>query len=76
MRVEINSKIKFLDACVHSDYRRLGIYRRLWESRWEYVSKNYKGYTVYAWCKNNSLPILLEKEFDLGEICTYVEKKI
>lgn len=76
MKVEINNKVKFLDAWVHPDFRRLGIYRRLWECRWEYVNKNYKGYTVYAWCKDNSLPLLIEKGFDLGEICTYVEKKI
>ena len=34
------------------------------------------GYTVYAWCKPASLPLLLEKGFDEGETCTYVEKVI
>jgi hypothetical protein len=40
------------------------------------VLENYKGYTIYAWCKETSLPLLLEKEFTAGEIVTYVEKKI
>ena len=76
MRIENDNKIKFLDAWVHEDYRRRGIYRKLWETRWEHVNQCYKDYTLYAWCKENSLPLLLEKGFDLGETATYVEKKI
>jgi ribosomal protein S18 acetylase RimI-like enzyme len=76
MQIQLDNKIKFLDAWVHPDYRRMGIYRSLWEARWDYVNENYKNYLVYAWCKDNSLPLLLEKGFDLGEKVTYVEKKI
>ena len=76
MKIEIDNQIKFLDAWVHEDFRRKGIYRKLWETRWDYVNEVYKGYTIYAWCKDNSLPLLLEKGFNIGEVCTYVEKKI
>ncbi len=76
MKVEKDNKIKFLDAWVHNDYRRLGIYRKLWETRWEYVNRNYKGHLVYAWCKEESLKLLKEKGFDVGELCHYVEKTI
>lgn len=76
MKIEIDNRIKFLDAWVHEDFRRKGIYRKLWETRWDYVNEVYKGYTIYAWCKDNSLPLLLEKGFNIGEVCTYVEKKI
>jgi GNAT superfamily N-acetyltransferase len=76
MKIEIDNRIKFLDAWVHEDFRRKGIYRKLWETRWDYVNEVYKGYTIYAWCKDNSLPLLLEKGFDIGEVCTYVEKKV
>lgn len=76
MKIEIDNRIKFLDAWVHEDFRRKGIYRKLWETRWDYVNEVYKGYTIYAWCKDNSLPLLVEKGFDIGEVCTYVEKKI
>ena len=76
MKIEIDNQIKFLDAWVHEDFRRKGIYRKLWETRWDYVNEVYKGYTIYAWCKYNSLPLLLEKGFNIGEVCTYVEKKI
>lgn len=76
MNIEKDNRIKFLDAWVHSDYRRMGIYRLLWETRWEYVLENYKDYTIYAWCKDSSLPLLIEKGFETGEIVTYVEKKI
>tara|TARA_B100000287_G_C20602722_1_gene768777 strand:+ start:1025 stop:1300 length:276 start_codon:yes stop_codon:yes gene_type:complete len=78
MQQEANKRIKFLDAWVHEDYRRQGIYRRLWDIRWDFIHKDeeYKGYTVYAWCKPKSLPLLLEKGFEEGEECTYVEKEI
>jgi ribosomal protein S18 acetylase RimI-like enzyme len=76
MQIQIDNKIKFLDAWVHPDYRRIGIYRKLWEARWNYVNKNYKGYLIFAWCKDNSLPLLIEKGFSIGEKATYVEKII
>ena len=76
MTLENNKRIKFLDAWVDEDHRRKGIYRKLWETRWEYVNENYKGYTVYAWCKDASLTLLIEKGFETGEIVTYVEKTI
>jgi hypothetical protein len=76
MEKEVGNRIKFLDAWVHDDHRRKGIFRMLWDTRWDYVSKQYSGYLVYAWCKENSLPLLKEKGFEVGEICTYVEKII
>jgi hypothetical protein len=76
MTIEAGGKIKFLDAWVDETHRRKGVYRLLWETRWDFVHSAYKGYTVYAWCKDTSLPLLLEKGFEPGEIVTYVEKKI
>ena len=76
MEREDDKKIKFLDAWVHEDHRRKGIFRMLWEARWEYVQNKYKDWLAYAWCKPASLPLLLEKGFDMGETCTYVEKKV
>ncbi len=76
MQQEAGKRIKFLDAWVDEDYRRKGIYRKLWETRWEYVQQNYKGYKAYAWAKPMSLPLLEEKGFDKGDICVYVEKDI
>ena len=76
MSLEKENRIKFLDAWVDENWRRKGIYRRLWETRWEYVNENYKGYTVYAWCKDTSLTLLIEKGFHTGESVTYVEKTI
>ena len=75
MKIEKDNKIKFLDAWVDPNFRRMGIYRKLWETRWEFVNEHYKNWTIYAWCKDNSLPLLLEKGFDSGESSTYVEKK-
>ena len=76
MSIENNKRIKFLDAWVDENWRRMGIYRKLWETRWDYVVQNYKGYLIYAWCKPSSLQLLIEKGFQPGEIVTYVEKHI
>ncbi len=76
MSIESEKKIKFLDAWVHKDYRRQGIFRKLWDTRWEYVNENYKGYKTYAWAKPMSLPLLLEKGFKAGDSSVYVEKDI
>jgi hypothetical protein len=76
MSIEKGHRLKFMDAWVHPDWRRKGIFRSLWEARWSSVSKRYPGWTIYAWCKANSLPLLLEKGFHAGEECTYVEKRL
>jgi len=76
MNVEAGKKIKFLDAWVHPDHRRQGIFRSLWDTRWSHVQSNYPDYTVYAWCLPKSLPLLIEKGFKEGELCTYVERKV
>ena len=76
MLIESNDRIKFLDAWVHEDYRRQGIFRKLWETRWEYVKKEFNGYKAYAWAKPMSLPLLREKGFKEGNNCIYVEKDI
>jgi len=76
LQLESNQKIKLLDAWVHEDHRRKGIFRQLWDKRWEFIQQNYKGYKIYAWCKPMSLPLLLEKGFESGDNCVYVEKTI
>ena len=78
MHIEAEKKIKFLDAWVHEGYRRQGVYRTLWDTRWDFIHKDekYKGYKVYAWCKPKSLPLLLENGFIQGDDCIYVEKEI
>ena len=76
MLLESNKRLKFLDAWVDENYRRQGIYRRLWEERWNYIKENYSGWTAYAWAKPTSLPLLLEKGFTKGDTITYVEKHV
>ena len=76
LQKEANKRIKFLDAWVHENYRRQGIFRKLWDIRWKFVQKEYDEYIVYAWAKPMSLPLLLEKGFSKGDTFIYVEKKI
>jgi len=76
MQIEANQTIKFLDAWVHSDYRKQGIFRTLWDTRWAFVESSFEGYKVYAWCLPKSLPLLKEKGFIEGDTCVYVEKVV
>jgi len=76
MLIESDDRIKFLDAWVHEDYRRKGIFRKLWDKRWKYVKKEFNGYKAYAWAKPMSLPLLLEKGFKAGDSSVYVEMEI
>ena len=76
MLIEADNRIKFLDAWVHKNHRRQGIFRKLWDTRWQYVNKHYKGWNAYAWCKPMSLPLLLEKGFKAGDSSVYVEKNV
>jgi GNAT superfamily N-acetyltransferase len=76
MLIESEQKVKFLDAWVHENHRRKGIFRRLWDVRWKFVQENYKGFKAYAWAKPMSLPLLLEKGFKAGDSSVYVEKDI
>jgi hypothetical protein len=73
---EANQRIKFLDAWVHPDYRRNGIYKDMWLKRWDFCKKNFDGYTCYAWAKSGTLPLLLEMGFETGDEVTYVERTI
>ena len=38
MSFKPDNTLKFEDAFVHPDFRGLGIYRKLWDTRWEYVT--------------------------------------
>ena len=76
LQIEPHNTIKFLDAWVEPKYRRQGIYRQLWDTRWDFVQQHYKGYLSYAWCKPKSLPLAIEKGFTEGDNCVYVSKVI
>ena len=76
MQVELENKVKFMDAWVHEEHRRKGIFTMLWDARWEYVKKHFDGYTAYAWALPMSVNLLRKKGFDEGEACIYMEKII
>ena len=76
MQVEIDNKIKFMDAWVSDEFRRQGIFTALWETRWKYVKKNFEGYKAYAWALPMSINLLRKKGFDEGDTCVYMEKVI
>ena len=71
-----HNTLKFEDAFVDPDYRGKGIYRKLWDTRWEYVNKNFKGMKVIAYCKPITVSFYEEKGFEEVHKITLVEKTI
>jgi len=71
-----NDVLKFEDAFVHPDYRGQGIYRKLWDTRWKYVSASYKGKKVISYCKPSTYKFYVDKGFEPKEVITLVEKTI
>ena len=71
-----DNTLKFEDAFVHPNYRGKGVYRKLWDTRWEYVTEHYKGIKVVAYCKPQSINLYLEKNFDIVEEVVLVQKTI
>jgi hypothetical protein len=49
--------------------------RSLWEARWKHILENYEGYTIYAWCKDTSLPLLLEKDLIKAKLPPMLKRK-
>ena len=76
MQVELDNKIKFMDAWVSDEFRRKGIFTMLWEARWKYVKEHFNKYTAYAWALPRSGGLLRKKGFTEGESCIYMEKTI
>lgn len=74
MQVEKNDKVKFMDAWVHEDYRRQGIFTDLWNTRWEYAKEKYEGNLVYAWCLPDSVNLYRRRGFNEGAPAVYMEK--
>jgi len=68
--------LKFEDAFVHPDYRKKGIYRKLWDTRWKYVNDNLKGMKVIAYCKPITVGFYKEKGFKEVHKITLMEKTL
>ena len=68
--------LKFEDAFVLPDYRGRGIYRKLWDIRWEYVNKNLKGMKIIAYCKPITVDFYQEKGFKEVHKITLMEKML
>ena len=71
-----HNTLKFEDAFVDPDYRGKGIYRKLWDTRWEYVTKNFNGMKVIAYCKPITVGFYEEKGLEEVHKITLVEKTI
>ena len=68
--------IKFEDAFVHHNYRGKGIYRKLWDTRWNWVSSFCKGMKIISYCKPVTVKFYEEKGFKEVHQITLMEKTI
>ena len=71
-----NKEILFENAYVDEKYRRKGVYTKLWEARWEFVNKHYKGYTIRTYCRDTTIDVFEKKGFQFINPIYLMEYKI
>ena len=69
-----DSVIKYEDSFVSPNYRRKGIYKKLYEARDRYVTTLFKGYRIISYCKPSTVDFFKERGFETKEIITLMEK--
>ena len=69
-------EILFENAYVNPKYRRKGVYTKLWETRWEYVKRYFKGYTVRTYCRDTTVDIYRKNGFEFINPIFLMEHKI
>ncbi len=62
--------VKFANAFVEKKYRGKGIYKMLWNARWEWCEKNLKGYKVTSYCLPTTYDFYKEKGWEEGHTST------
>ena len=68
--------LKLEDAFVHVNYRGKGIYKKLWNTRMDYINDHYGNYKLMAYCKPTTLEFYKKRGFDVKETITLMEKYI
>ena len=76
LQAELDNKVKFFDDFVCEDYRGYGIYKALWDKRWEYAQQNFPNHTAYAFCLPTSLNTYKKNGFEEQVAAIKVEKLI
>ena len=71
-----NNILKFEDAFVLPAFRGRGIYRKLWDTRWNYVSTACKGMQVISYCKPSTQEFYKKRGFKEKYHVTLMEKQI
>ena len=71
-----NNEILFENAYVDEQYRRKGVYRKLWNARWEHVKENYKGYTIRTYCRDTTVDMYRKNGFKFINPIYLMEYKI
>lgn len=71
-----NNVLKFEDAFILSEYRGKGVYRKLWDTRWNYVLTYCKGMKIISYCKPTTIDFYKNKGFEEVHTINLVEKQI
>lgn len=56
--------IKFANAFVEEEYRGKGIFKKLWDVRWEYCQQHFKGWNVVSYCLPTTVDFYREKGWE------------
>ena len=65
-----DNTIKFANAYVEEKYRGNGIYKMLWDVRWEWCQENLKGYKVITYCLPTTHQFYKDKGWEEGHTST------
>ena len=69
-----NNVLKLEDAFIHPDFRGKGIYKQLWNKRYDYIQEHFSNYKLMAYCKPTTLDFYKKKNFIVKEVITLVER--
>lgn len=73
---ESYNTIKFANAFVEEGYRGNGIYKMLWDARWDYCVENFKGWDVVSYCLPSTVDFYKSKGWVEKATSTLMVSKI
>ena len=74
--VLMNNRLKLTGAFVDENYRKRGVYSKLFEARMLYIHKHFPGYEMQAYCNPQSVKMFQDNGFEPSEIIQKMTKKV
>lgn len=76
LSVLMNNRLKLTGAFIEEEYRRQGVYKKLFEARMLYIHRHFSGYEMQAYCNPQSVKMFQDHGFKPHEIIQKMRKKV